>query len=248
MKVHKQVLEWPGASPFWTHTPIGSLSVQDELKEQTTSLHEAARYGRYELLSMLLHHCRGRGLLPGACLVPDGFGEKEFDVGGVCCCCCCYLLLMMFMMMMIMMCSCWRFRAYLCAWLIVWLGVHLGCYSIALVGVIAARNLCSQTYCNTFSANTAAIRSSSGAPSSLSTTKLEEKRITLHAPHGHELQHHFASVFFMPFYVRNQQKPPRTRRVALTAFIFSCIFHLAYYRIFQNGSHPPLHAGGGVER
>ena len=78
------MLDWPGASPFWTQNPSGApdLGADSDLNEleghllgQTTSLHEAARNGRYEVLSMLLHHCRGRGLLPGACLVPDGNGE-----------------------------------------------------------------------------------------------------------------------------------------------------------------------------
>ncbi|CAN0000598.1 unnamed protein product [Pylaiella littoralis] len=74
--VHQHLLEFPGATPFWIPNPIGTVGLQEELARQTTSLHEAARHGRYELLSMLLHHCRGRGLMPGACLVPDGYGEK----------------------------------------------------------------------------------------------------------------------------------------------------------------------------
>lgn len=81
LKVHQLVLDHPGASPFWTPDPSGSLGLQEELARQTTSLHEAARRGRYELLSMLLHHCRGRGLLPGACLIADGNGEQERVVG-----------------------------------------------------------------------------------------------------------------------------------------------------------------------
>lgn len=74
-KVHQRVLDWPGASPFWTPNPSGISDA--ELVGQTTSLHEAAKFGRYEVLSILLHHCRGRGLLPGSCLVPDGNGEKR---------------------------------------------------------------------------------------------------------------------------------------------------------------------------
>ncbi|CAN0548419.1 unnamed protein product, partial [Ectocarpus sp. 12 AP-2014] len=58
--VHQKLLEWPGASPFWIPNPIPGFSARDELVRQSTSLHEAARNGRYEVLSMLLHHCRGR--------------------------------------------------------------------------------------------------------------------------------------------------------------------------------------------
>lgn len=83
------MLDWPGASPFWTPDPSGAPYpgggpavegwCEEQLLGQTTSLHEAARHGRYEVLSMLLHHSRGRGLLPGACLVPDGNGEMRWD-------------------------------------------------------------------------------------------------------------------------------------------------------------------------
>eukprot|EP00903_Cladosiphon_okamuranus_P012867 g12018.t1 len=87
--VHQRVLDWPGASPFWTPDPgatpdlSGDVDLEDlevRLRGQTTALHEAARWGRYEVLSMLLHHCRGRGLLPAACLVPDGNGKTAFEV------------------------------------------------------------------------------------------------------------------------------------------------------------------------
>lgn len=77
-QVHQEVLDWPGASPFWTPNPVlNNDDIHLELQRQTTALHEAARHGEYELLSMLLHHCRGRGLLPGACLTPDGNGERR---------------------------------------------------------------------------------------------------------------------------------------------------------------------------
>ncbi|CAM9302235.1 unnamed protein product [Ectocarpus sp. 6 AP-2014] len=81
--VHQKLLEWPGASPFWIPNPIPGFSAGDELVRQSTSLHEAARNGRYEVLSMLLHHCRGRGLLPGACLVPDGNGKTAYEIAMV---------------------------------------------------------------------------------------------------------------------------------------------------------------------
>lgn len=79
-QVHARLLDNPAASPFWLK-PHGD--VDDPImavQSLSTPLHDAARTGRYELLSMMLHHSRGRGLLPAACLTLDGNGERYSNI------------------------------------------------------------------------------------------------------------------------------------------------------------------------
>lgn len=81
-QVHVRILEKIRASPFWLKPNIGGIN--SPVPPLTTPLHEAARTGRYELLSMMLHHARGRGMLPAACLAEDGNGEAVRDSVSVC--------------------------------------------------------------------------------------------------------------------------------------------------------------------
>ncbi|CAN0370536.1 unnamed protein product [Ascophyllum nodosum] len=79
--LHARLLDNPAASPYWLKPPmIDAEDASKAVQALSTPLHDAARAGRYELLSMMLHHSRGRGLLPAACLALDGNGKTAFDV------------------------------------------------------------------------------------------------------------------------------------------------------------------------
>ena len=76
-QLHARLLDNPAASPYWLKPPmIDAEDASKAVQALSTPLHDAARAGRYELLSMMLHHSRGRGLLPAACLALDGNGER----------------------------------------------------------------------------------------------------------------------------------------------------------------------------